>query len=37
VSVSIEIGTTFEAMVACDMMTRFANGRAAFELEKEST
>ena len=36
VSVSIEIGNTLEAMVAGDMMTRSANGRAAFELQKES-
>jgi len=26
-----------EAMVAGDLMTRSADGRAAFELEKEST
>ena len=33
----IEIGNTLEAIVGCDLMTRFANRRAAFELEKEST
>ncbi len=37
VSVGIEIGNTLEATVACDRMTRFANDRAVFEPEKEST
>jgi len=35
--VGVEIVNTLEATVACDLMTRFANGRAVFEPEKEST
>jgi len=35
--VGIAISHTLEAIVACDLMTRFANRRAAFELEREST
>jgi len=35
--VGIAIGKTLEAMAACDRMRWFANRRAAFGPEKEST